>query len=118
MGAELVEAISEDAWHAAMAIEVFHNFTLIHDDIMDKAPLRRGQETIHQKWNTPTAILSGDALCIYAYAELSKIKRPLQPLLQLFNRTAIEVCEGQQLDMDFETRDDVTEEEYIRMIAL
>lgn len=118
MGAELFDAVNDDAWHAATAIEVFHNFTLIHDDIMDKAPLRRGQTTVHEKWNLSTAILSGDALCIYAYAELAKIKRPLQPLLSLFNRTAIEVCEGQQLDMDFEVRDDVTEEEYIRMIAL
>lgn len=118
MGAELFDTVNDDAWHAATAIEVFHNFTLIHDDIMDKAPLRRGQETVHHKWNLSTAILSGDALCIYAYAELAKIKRPLQSLLQLFNRTAIEVCEGQQLDMDFETRDDVIEEEYIQMIAL
>jgi geranylgeranyl diphosphate synthase type II len=101
-----------------MAIELFHNFTLIHDDIMDKAPLRRGQSTVHEKWNLSTAILSGDALCIYAYGELARMKAPLQPLLSLFNRTAIEVCEGQQLDMDFEKRDDVTEEEYIHMIAL
>lgn len=118
MGAELFDAANEDAWHAATAIEVFHNFTLIHDDIMDKAPLRRGQLTVHERWNISTAILSGDALCIYAYGELAKIRRPLQPLLHLFNRTAVEVCEGQQLDMDFETRADVTEDEYIRMIAL
>lgn len=118
MGAELFDAVNDDAWHAAMAIEVFHNFTLIHDDIMDKAPLRRGQQTVHQKWNLSTAILSGDALCIYAYDELAKIKRPLQSLLGLFNRTAVEVCEGQQLDMDFEMRGDVTESEYIYMISL
>lgn len=118
MGAELFDCVTEDAWHAATAIELFHNFTLIHDDIMDKAPLRRGQSTVHEKWNLSTAILSGDVLCIYAYAELARVKAPLQPLLSLFNRTAIEVCEGQQLDMDFEKRDDVTEAEYIRMIAL
>ena len=118
MGAELFDAATDDAWHAATAIELFHNFTLIHDDIMDKAPLRRGQSTVNEKWNLSTAVLSGDALVIYAYAELARVKAPLQPLLTLFNRTAIEVCEGQQLDMDFETRDDVTEEEYVRMIAL
>jgi geranylgeranyl diphosphate synthase type II len=118
MGAELFDTVTDDAWHAANAIELFHNFTLIHDDIMDKAPLRRGRSTVHEKWNLPTAILSGDALCIYAYGELARMKAPLQPLLSLFNRTAIEVCEGQQLDMDFEKRDDVMEEEYIRMIAL
>lgn len=118
MGAELFDAVTDDAWHAATAVELFHNFTLIHDDIMDKAPLRRGQTTVHEKWNLSTAILSGDVLVIYAYAELARMKAPLQPLMRLFNRTAIEVCEGQQLDMDFEKRYDVTEEEYIRMIAL
>ncbi len=118
MGAELFEAVGDDAWHAATAIEVFHNFTLVHDDIMDRAPLRRGRQTVHEKWGLASGILGGDALCIYAYAELAKIRQPLQSLMQLFNRTAIEVCEGQQLDMDFEARADVTEDEYIRMIAL
>jgi len=118
MAAELFDEIGADAWHAAAAVELFHNFTLIHDDIMDKAPLRRGAETVHTRWNLSTAILSGDALCIHAYSELAQISKPLAPLMALFNRTAIEVCEGQQMDMDFETRDDVSEDEYIQMIAL
>jgi geranylgeranyl diphosphate synthase type II len=96
MGAELFENITPDAWHAATAIELFHNFTLIHDDIMDKAPLRRGQPTVHEKWGLTAGILCGDALCIQAYTELAKIRGAVQPLMQLFNRTAIEVCEGQK----------------------
>lgn len=118
MGNELFGEVTEDAKNAAAAIELFHNFTLIHDDIMDKAPLRRGNPTIHAKYGLTAGILSGDVMCIYAYAQLAKVKNHLPELLQLFNKTAIEVCEGQQLDMDFEQRDDVSIEEYIHMIAL
>ena len=118
MANELFTDISEDAWHAAMGVELFHNFTLIHDDIMDKAPLRRGQATVHAKYGLTTGILSGDIMCIYAYDAIGKIHAALPQVLQLFNKTAIEVCEGQQLDMDFEQRNDVTLEEYIHMITL
>ncbi|GHE43429.1 polyprenyl synthetase family protein [Sphingobacterium griseoflavum] len=104
---------------ASTAIEYFHNFSLIHDDIMDKAPLRRGKQTVHQKWNDSVAILSGDALLVKAYEELAKCPADkMVPLLQLFNRTALAVCEGQQYDMDFEIRPDVSEDEYIEMIRL
>ncbi|MCB0696660.1 MAG: polyprenyl synthetase family protein [Chitinophagaceae bacterium] len=118
MGNEVFGEINEDAWNAAAAIELFHNFTLIHDDIMDKAPLRRGNPTIHAKYGLTAGILSGDVMCIYAYAQLAKIQPHLQVLLELFNTTAIEVCEGQQMDMDFEQRDDVSIDEYIHMITL
>ncbi len=118
MGAELFGEIPADAWHAATGIELFHNFTLIHDDIMDKAPLRRGQATIHARNGLTAGILCGDVMCIEAYRHLAHVKTHLQPVLQIFNRTATEVCEGQQLDMDYELRADVTVEEYIRMIAL
>lgn len=103
----------------AMAVELFHNFTLIHDDIMDEAPLRRGKETVHIKWDENTAILSGDLLMIYAYEFLLK-GNPANSnaIYQLFNRTAREVCLGQQMDLNFETRDDVSLSEYIRMIEL
>ena len=109
----------EKTKYAALSVELFHNFSLIHDDIMDKAPLRRGKETVHQKWNENIAILSGDVLFVKAYELLSKndIKH-LSSLLACFNRTAVEVCEGQQLDMDFEQREDVTLDEYINMIRL
>lgn len=104
---------------ASKAIEYFHNFSLLHDDIMDKAPLRRGKATVHQKWNDNVAILSGDALLVKAYEELADCPVEAVPaLLKVFNRIAIEVCEGQQLDMDFEERNDVTKEEYINMIRL
>lgn len=118
MGNELFDELLQDAWHGASGIELFHNFTLIHDDIMDNAPLRRGQPTIHEQYGLTTGILSGDVMCIYAYQHLSKITNRLQPIMELFNRTAIEVCEGQQMDMDFEQRNDVTIDEYIRMIEL
>lgn len=118
MANELFTDINEDAWHAAKGVELFHNFTLIHDDIMDKAPLRRGMPTIHAKYGLTAGILCGDIMGIYAYAELGQINTALQPTLQLFNKTAIEVCEGQQMDMDFEQRNDVTLEEYIHMITL
>ena len=118
MGAELFGDIHPDAWHAAMAVELFHNFTLIHDDIMDKAPLRRGQATVHEKYGLTAGILCGDVLSITAYQQLAHITQHAQPVFQLFNKTAVEVCEGQQLDMDFEQRSDVTVEDYIRMIEL
>ncbi|WP_037499260.1 polyprenyl synthetase family protein [Sphingobacterium deserti] len=120
MGVELFDASHVPAsLPASAAIEYFHNFSLIHDDIMDKAPLRRGMETVHQKWNDSVAILSGDALLVKAYEELVKCPTDkLAPLLRLFNRTALEVCEGQQYDMDFEERNTVTQDEYINMIRL
>ncbi len=118
MACELLDEIGEDAWHAAIAIELFHNFTLIHDDIMDKAPLRRGQPTLHHKYGLTAGILCGDVMCIQAYEQLAHVKRQLPLILHLFNKTAIQVCEGQQLDMDFESRNDVSIDEYIEMITL
>ena len=119
MGAELFGGSISSAMPSALAVELFHNFTLIHDDIMDKAPLRRGMETVHTKWNENIAILSGDVLFVKAYQLLEKQEdRHLGPLMKLFNRTAIEVCEGQQMDMDFETRSDVSIDEYLNMIRL
>jgi geranylgeranyl diphosphate synthase, type II len=119
MSNELFGEINEAAFDAAIAIELFHNFTLIHDDIMDSAPLRRGITTVHEIWDTPTAILSGDVMNIYAYKILNKLpKNYLNEVLEVFNQTAIEVCEGQQIDMDFEKRTDVTIDEYISMITL
>jgi geranylgeranyl diphosphate synthase type II len=105
------------AMNAALAVELFHNFSLIHDDIMDNAPLRRGKETVHEKWDVNTGILSGDAMLILAYRLFEGYDPPLfRELAKLFSKTAIEVCEGQQYDVDFERRDDVTIEEYIKMI--
>lgn len=107
------------AVNAAMAVELFHNFTLIHDDIMDDAPLRRGQQTVHEKWNKDIAILSGDVLFVEAYALLAQHEPAvLAPLLAVFSRTAREVCEGQQMDMDFESLSTVTIDAYIEMIRL
>jgi len=101
----------------ATAVEVFHNFTLMHDDIMDQAPLRRGNPTVHEKWNANTAILSGDVMLVRAYDMLLKIEQAyLLDCLTQFNKTAAEVCEGQQKDMNFETRDIVHEAEYLDMI--
>ncbi len=117
MGNELFGEINEDAWHAATGIELFHNFTLIHDDIMDKAPLRRGNPTIHEKYGLTAGILCGDVMSIYSYDRLANITTSLPQILHLFNRTAIEVCEGQQLDMDYEQRDDVSIGEYLQMIT-
>ena len=119
MGNELFEEIKEDAWHVGTAIELFHNFTLIHDDIMDKAPLRRGMETVHTKYGENTALLAGDVMLVTAYEELNKINIGfLQSILTLFNRTAKEVCEGQQMDMDFEKMDNVSLDAYLKMIEL
>jgi geranylgeranyl diphosphate synthase, type II len=104
----------------AWATEVFHNFTLMHDDIMDDAPLRRGQPTVHTRWNTNTAILSGDVMLIFAYRLLAGVNDPALAirLIRIFNRVATEVCEGQQMDMDFENRTNVSVSEYINMIEL
>ena len=107
---------SDTAIPAALGVELFHNFTLIHDDIMDAAPTRRGKVTVHEKWDSNTGILSGDALMIKAYQEFVRCGNIL--LLDRFNATAIEVCEGQQHDMDFESRENVTVEEYLEMIRL
>ncbi len=102
---------------AALAVEVFHNFSLIHDDIMDDAPIRRGQETVHEKWDLNTGILSGDAMLIMAYQLFENYDNEVfKNLAKLFSKTALEVCEGQQYDIDFETRDDVTIPEYLKMI--
>ncbi len=103
----------------ALGIEVFHNFTLVHDDIMDQAPLRRGQKTVHHKWNEPTAILSGDLMLIKAYELIMRIDGiQMTKALEVFNGVATGVCEGQQMDMEFESREDVTVEEYLEMIGL
>ncbi|MBS1776919.1 MAG: polyprenyl synthetase family protein [Bacteroidetes bacterium] len=118
MAHELFEPLSNDAWHAAMGIELFHNFTLIHDDIMDKAPLRRNMSTVHERNGLTAGILCGDVMSIYAYEQLANINHSLSQVLHLFNTTAIEVCEGQQLDMDYEKRNIVSIDEYIEMITL
>ena len=119
MAAQAFGVEKEESIHAGLAIEFFHNFSLIHDDIMDKAPVRRGMQTVHEKWNSSIAILSGDVLLVEAYQQLLAYPdQRLAPLLLRFNQTAIEVCEGQQMDMDFEERADVHEDEYIEMIRL
>lgn len=119
MGNELFDTIHPDSWQLATAIELFHNFTLIHDDIMDAAPLRRGMETVHMKYGESTALLAGDVMLIKAYEYLNKIQtQHLHRILNLFNKTAREVCEGQQLDMDFEKREAVSLDDYIEMISL
>lgn len=119
MACKLVSGSFEKALPAATAIEYFHNFSLIHDDIMDIAPLRRGQQTIHEKWNTNIAILSGDVLLVKAYDLLAAYEPTMfVELFSIFNKTAVEVCEGQQLDMDFETTNEVHEAAYLEMIRL
>ncbi|MFT5777527.1 MAG: geranylgeranyl diphosphate synthase type II [Crocinitomicaceae bacterium] len=119
LSAELFGSTEAIVLPQALAIEVFHNFTLIHDDIMDAAPLRRNQQTVHAKWNQDIAILSGDVLLIKGYQLLGKIQpQQLPAAFELFNTTAVEVCEGQQMDMDFEERSDVSIDEYIEMIRL
>jgi geranylgeranyl diphosphate synthase type II len=117
MSAEIFDANYKEALPAALAVEVFHNFSLIHDDIMDDAPLRRGNETVHEKWDVNTGILSGDAMLILAYQYFEQYE-PLifRELAKLFSKTALEVCEGQQWDVDFENREDVTLPEYLKMI--
>ncbi len=118
MGNELFDDINNDAWHAALGIELFHNFTLIHDDIMDNAPLRRGKQTVHERNGLTAGILCGDVVSIFAYEQIAKVRNHLSSVFHQFNKTAIEVCEGQQMDMDFEFRQDVHIDEYIQMITL
>jgi len=118
-GCNLFSETVESAIPVALAFEIFHNFTLLHDDIMDNSPVRRNKKTVHVKWNSNTAILSGDAMMIEAYDLLSNLPPDLLgKTLKLFNRTALEVCEGQQYDMDFETKELVSEEDYLKMIKL
>jgi len=117
MAAEVFDTNFEKALPAATAVEVFHNFSLVHDDIMDDAPLRRGKVTVHEKWNLNTGILSGDAMLILAYQYFENYEPAIfKELAKLFSKTALEVCEGQQYDVDFETRDDVTISDYLKMI--
>lgn len=117
MIADILGSDANKALPAATAVEVFHNFSLIHDDIMDEAPLRRGHQTVHEKWDLNTGILSGDAMLILAYQFFEHYEPKIfQQLAKLFSKTALEVCEGQQYDVDFETRDDVTIPEYLKMI--
>ncbi|MDR1762916.1 MAG: polyprenyl synthetase family protein [Dysgonamonadaceae bacterium] len=119
LSANLYKDDVESAIEPALAWEIFHNFTLMHDDVMDKADLRRGMPTVHKKWNENTAILSGDAMLIISYMFMNKADtKYLVPLLNLFSETALQICEGQQFDMDFEKRLDVSEAEYLNMIRL
>ena len=119
MGNELFDTIHPDAYNLGTAIELFHNFTLVHDDIMDDASLRRGKPTVHAKYGANTALLSGDVMLIRAYDYLNTIKSEyLSKIIRIFNQTAREVCEGQQLDMDFEKMENVSMEDYIHMISL
>jgi geranylgeranyl diphosphate synthase type II len=126
MGNELFDEIKDDAWHAATAIELFHNFTLIHDDIMDNAPLRRGMPSLHHKYGSNTAILAGDMMLVTAYEYLNKIgSKYLSQIMRIFNTAAKMVCEGQQLDLDFAQRTGadgtngyVSIGEYLKMIEL
>ncbi len=116
---ELFGPCTDDAYYAAAAIELFHNFSLIHDDIMDKAPLRRGKETVHHKYGENTALLAGDVMFVKAYENLSKVSAKVLPrCIEIFNKTAKEVCEGQQLDMDFEKMEQVSFDDYLNMITL
>ncbi len=119
MGNELFENVKPDAYHVAAAIELFHNFTLVHDDIMDKAPLRRGMQTVHIKYGDATALLAGDVMLVVAYEYLNKVRGEYtHKILSIFNTMAKQVCEGQQLDMEFEKNDDVSLENYVEMIGL
>ena len=116
---ELFGGSLSDGLNAAIAIELFHNFTLLHDDIMDEAPIRRGQPSVYKKWNSNVAILSGDTMFAKAYEYIGKVEQSkLADIHRIFTQTAIEVCEGQQYDMNFEEKTHVTEEEYINMIRL
>ncbi|MHA6248610.1 polyprenyl synthetase family protein [Pontibacter sp. CAU 1760] len=119
LAAKMYDEDVEKALLPAAAVEVFHNFTLLHDDIMDKAPLRRGEQTVHEKWNANIAILSGDVMLVRAYQLLLGVEQSkLAKVLELFSETAAQVCEGQQLDMNFERREQVSIQEYIHMITL
>ena len=119
MACDMFGGQSQKAIKAALAIEMFHNFTLVHDDIMDNADIRRGQPTVHIKWNQTIAILSGDLMMIKATDLLCETEtNDLRTLISVFNKTAAEVCEGQQWDMNFETQNNVTEKDYLMMITL
>ncbi|MBK7763467.1 MAG: polyprenyl synthetase family protein [Bacteroidetes bacterium] len=119
MSHELFADINDNVRNTAVAIELFHNFTLMHDDIMDHAPLRRGNPTVHEKYGNATAILSGDVMNIYAYEHLNKLNTEhIHSVIQLFNKTAIQICEGQQLDMDFEKQSFISLDQYMHMIEL
>ena len=121
MGNELFDEVSEDAYWVASAVELFHNFTLIHDDIMDKAPLRRGKATVHHQFGPDSALLAGDVMLVFAYEQLNKIdQKNIKRINQVFSRAAREVCEGQQLDMDYAALplDEVSMESYLNMITL
>ena len=119
IASQLFGGKDEEVLPAALALEVFHNFTLLHDDVMDKADVRRGRPTVHVKWNENTAILSGDQMLIEAYKLLSGVPADKLPkVLQLFNKMATEICEGQQYDVDFENQEHVTIDEYLKMIRL
>ena len=119
MSADLFGHKYKEAVSAALAIEIFHNFTLVHDDIMDSAELRRGSVTVHNKWNINTGIISGDVMLIKAYQALEEYENPLfSKLTKLLNKTALEVCEGQQYDIDFEEKVDVNQNNYLEMIRL
>jgi geranylgeranyl diphosphate synthase, type II len=119
MGNELFGPIHPDTWKTAVSLELFHNFTLIHDDIMDRAPLRRGKPTVHAKYNESTALLAGDVMLLQAYETLNETdSKNVRSLIRLLNKTGREVCEGQQLDMDFEKMDHITLEQYMGMIEL
>ncbi|MBU2045104.1 MAG: polyprenyl synthetase family protein [Bacteroidetes bacterium] len=119
MATDLFGGDIQEALAPALAVELFHNFTLMHDDIMDKAPLRRGQPTVHAKWNEAVAILSGDVMFVKAYKMMIQVKPDiLSPVLEVFNQTAVGVCEGQQIDMNFERRAEVSIPEYVEMIRL
>ncbi len=119
MSADFFEGDLKEALIVSFAIEMFHNFTLLHDDVMDNSYVRRNRETVHAKWNINQAILSGDAMIILVYQKLLELpNKKIKPIMKLINRTALQVCEGQQLDMEFETTLDVSIEEYIQMIKL
>jgi len=119
MGNELFDEIKPHTWDVATAIELFHNFTLIHDDIMDKAPLRRGMPTLHEKFGHSNALLAGDVMLVVAYDYINKVPQSnIHKIIQLFNSTAKAVCEGQQLDMDFERTPEVSLADYLQMIEL
>ena len=119
MGAGMFSEDVKRAISAAKSVELFHNFTLLHDDIMDKAPLRRGQPSVHKKWDNNVAILSGDAMYTESFRQIAQCPPGNLPvILELFTQTALQVCEGQQLDMDFETRTQVSIADYLNMISL
>src|SRR5450432_1228516 len=119
LGNELFGVIQNDTWKIAAALELFHNFTLIHDDIMDKAPLRRGKDTVHVKYNESTALLAGDILLLRTYEYLNEAKlNHVQHLIRILNKTGKEICEGQQMDMDFEKLTSISLDQYMNMIEL